>query len=153
MLPNSGSAARHSKANTGETGVGWKGKAALFRRPATWREGRLVSKNEFQKFCLTMKSLKGRIIWGRGQSLHYLPLCADFFLIGWWWGNRAGEWSSSNTVLSLKLPSSTWVGALVPAEELKDIVIYIPWGGTRTLPHYCTVVSWLRLLCFFLLPW
>ena len=37
-------------------------------------------------------------------------------------------------MLSLKLPSSTWVGALVPTEELKDIVVYFPWGGTRTLP-------------------
>ena len=37
-------------------------------------------------------------------------------------------------MLSLRLPSSTWVGALVPAEELKDTVMYIPWGGTRTLP-------------------
>ena len=32
-------------------------------------------------------------------------------------------------MLSLKLLSSTWVGALVPEEELKDIVVYIPWGG------------------------
>ena len=23
-------------------------------------------------------------IWGRGQILCYLPLCADFILIGWW---------------------------------------------------------------------
>ena len=37
-------------------------------------------------------------------------------------------------MLSLKLLSSTWVGALAPAEELKDIVVYIPWGGTKTLP-------------------
>ena len=33
---------------------------------------------------------------------------------------------SRNLVLSLKLPSSTWMGALVPAEELKDTVKYIP---------------------------
>ena len=34
---------------------------------------------------------------------------------------------SRTLVLSLKLPSSTWVGALVPVEELKDVsVMYIP---------------------------
>ena len=41
-------------------------------------------------------------------------------------------------VLSLKLPSSTWVGTLVPVEELRDmcqIVLFIPWGGIRTLIH------------------
>ena len=35
------------------------------------------------------------------------------------------------------IPSSTWVGAIVPA-ELKDmyqIVMYIPWGGTGSLFH------------------
>ena len=47
-------------------------------------------------------------------------------------------------MLSLKLPSSTWVGALVPAEELRDmyqIAMYNPWGGTRTLTHPCTSIS------------
>ena len=32
---------------------------------------------------------------------------------------------SRNLVLSLKLPSSTWVGALVPVEELKDIYMFL----------------------------
>ena len=31
---------------------------------------------------------------------------------------------SRNLVLSWKLPSSAWLGALVPAEELKGIVMY-----------------------------
>ena len=39
-------AARHLKANTQETGVGRKGKFALFRRLATWGEGGLASKNQ-----------------------------------------------------------------------------------------------------------
>ena len=71
----------------------------------------------------------------------------DFLLIGWWWGNRV--------MLSLKLPSSTSVGALVPTEELKGIVMCIPSGGTRILPQGCTIVSWLLLLCFCIppLPW
>ena len=31
----------------------------------------------------------------------------------------------------------------------------IPWGGTKTLPQACTVVSWLLLLCICIpsLPW
>ena len=40
------------------------------------------------------------------------------------------------------------MGALVPTEEIKGIVlyiVYIPWGRTRTLPQGCTVVSWLIL--------
>ena len=36
-------------------------------------------------------------------------------------------------MLSLKLPSSTWLGALVPAEKLKDIVRSLPRGGAGTL--------------------
>ena len=34
-------------------------------------------------------------------------------------------------------------------------ILYIPWGGTRTLPQGCTIVSWLLLpcLCIPFLPW
>ena len=39
---------------------------------------------------------------------------------------------SRNPVFSVKLLSSTWVGAFVPAEDLTDIMC-IPWGGTSTL--------------------
>ena len=45
------------------------------------------------------------------------------------------------SLLSLKLPSSTWEGALVPAEELKNTVICIPWGGTRNPAQGYTIVS------------
>ena len=61
----------------------------------------------------------------------------DFLLIGWW----GTGWCFRNPVLSLKLPASTWVRASVPAEELKGIVMYIPSGGTGTLPQGCTIVS------------
>ena len=90
MLPSSGSAAHCWKANTQETSIGWRENVALFRWLAAWEEGGLMSKNQLQRFCSTMNVLeKGKlIIWGRGQSLHYLPLCANFLLIGWWWGNR-----------------------------------------------------------------
>ena len=49
-------------------------------------------------------------------------------------GELTRQWSR-NLGLSQKSPSSTWAGALVPIEELKDIVMYIPWRGTRTLPQ------------------
>ena len=75
-------------------------------------------------------------IWGEGYRVHDVLLMRS-------------QWGSRNLVLSLKLPSFTWVGALVPVEELKDIVMYIPWWGTRTLPHGCTIVSF----CIPSLPW
>ena len=78
--------------------------------------------------------------------------CVTFF---WLVDGEVTGWCSSNLVLSLKLPSSTWVGALIPEEELKGIVMCIPWGGTRALSQGCTVVSWLFLPRFFIpsLPW
>ena len=67
-----------------------------------------------------------------------------FLLIGCWWGNRAVLQESSVcpwiTILHLCGGHSS--------AELTDIVTYIPWGGTRTLPQGCTNISWLFLLCF-----
>ena len=34
------------------------------------------------------------------------------------------------------------------SEEHQDIVMYIPWGGTRILPQGCNIVYWLFLPCF-----
>ena len=78
--------------------------------------------------------------------------CVTFF---WLAGGEVTGWCSRNlvfTVFSLKLPSSTRVGPLVPTEELKDNIMYIPSGGTRTLPQGC---NWLLLLSFCIssLPW
>ena len=84
-------------------------------------------------------------IWGGAAR------CVAFFsLVG---GEVTGR--ARNLAFSLKLLSSTWMGALVPAEELKDTVMYIPWGGTRTLPQDCTIVSWLLFPCSCIpsLPW
>ena len=56
----------------------------------------------------------------------------------WVAGGEVIGWCSRNLMLSLKLPSSTWVGTVVPVEELRDmcqIVLFIPWGGIRTLIH------------------
>ena len=101
-----------------------------FQKP-TWQWKFLNGEKE-------VKHSRGRR--GEVQSLHYPPLCADFLLISCWWGNRS-------LMLRLTLPSSIWVGALVPAEKLKDSVMHIPWGGTRALTHHCATVSWLRLRC------
>ena len=35
-------------------------------------------------------------------------------------------------------------------KKLKDIVLCIPWGGTRTFPQGCTIVSWLPLPCLWI---
>ena len=87
-----------------------------------------------------MKVFKRRIIWGGGQSLHYLLPCTDFWLVG---GEVTG-WCSQNLVLSLKLPSSTWEGALIPAEELKHILLcrfLEEEPGTCPMLHYCFLIS------------
>ena len=75
----------------------------------------------------------------------------DFLLIGWWRGNREALQESCAqpevTILNLG-------GGFSSAEELNSIVVYIPWGGTRTLPQACTIVSWLLLppFCIRCLP-
>ena len=62
-------------------------------------------------------------IWGEGCRV------CDFFPD--WLVVLTGQ-CSRNPVFSVKLLSSTWVGAFVPAEDLTDIMC-IPWGGTSTL--------------------
>ena len=47
----------------------------------------LMSKTNSQDSAWLWKFLE-RIIWGRGNH-PYLPLCEDFPLLDWWWGNRA----------------------------------------------------------------
>ena len=83
------------------------------------------------------KCLK-RESFGEGVRVSIIFYCVQtfFWLVG---GEVAGRYFR-NLVLSRKLPSSLWVGALVPIEELNDIIIYINWGGTRTLPHGCSIV-------------
>ena len=77
--------------------------------------------------------------------------CVTFL---WLVDSEVRGWCSRNLVFSVKSPSSTWVGALVPT-ELEGVFTYIPSGRTRTLPHGCTSVAWLLLLCFCIpsIPW
>ena len=73
--------------------------------------------------------------------------CVTLF---WLVGGEATEQCSRNLVLSLKLLSSTWVGAPVLQKNSK-ILLYlrISWVGTRTLPQGCTNN---RLFPLFLYP-
>ena len=88
-----------------------------------------------------------------------LDQLVDILLIGWWWGKW--EWSSSTfwfqPVWGLRacrqhtVNFSHLVGVSVSANQLKGIVMCIPWGGTRTLPQGCIIASWLLLPCFHIL--
>ena len=60
LLSNSILAASPFRANAQKISIDQKGKISLFRRPTTWGEGEFVSKNQFQRFCLTMKAFKGK---------------------------------------------------------------------------------------------
>ena len=93
-------------------------------------------------------------IWGKGCSLLTFFWLAGGKLTGWCFGNLNHQPSCSNQsgvymlVVSTESPSFTWVGVLVSAEQLKDmhqIVMYIPWGGTRTL-FYCWTIAFPLLL-------
>ena len=102
------------KVNTWETSVGWKGRIILFSRSAAWGGGKLMSKNQLPRFCLTRSPktcfFKGRLIWRGSQGLLIIHCVHIFFwLID---GEVTGKYSR-NLVLSLKLQSSNWVKAYI----------------------------------------
>ena len=78
--------------------------------------------------------------------------CVSFF---WLVGGEVTGLCSRNPVLSLKWPSSTWVGALVPAEERKDIAIISLEEKPGSSFNCCIIVFCLLPFCFFtpLLSW
>ena len=62
------------------------------------------------------------------------------FLIDWWWS----KWESASSTFWFQLAIYTvnfshLVGVSVSAKELKDIVKYILWRGTKTLPQDFTI--------------
>ena len=77
--------------------------------------------------------------------------CVTFF---WLVSGEITGQGSRTFVLSLKLPSSTGVWALVPA-ELRYIAMYTPRGKTRTSTAALFVlitVAWSPLFCFYISP-
>ena len=93
------------KANTRETSVGWKGNLALFWRPATWGDGRLLAKNQLWSLCSPWKIFKRRIIWVTGQSFLHSP----DWLVG---GKVIGPYPS-NLAWSSALMAGAGLGTLV----------------------------------------
>ena len=73
----------------------------------------------------------------------------DVLLIGWW----GDKWESASSTFWFQLVwglracgqhavnFSHLAGVSVSAKQLKDIVMNIPWWGTRTLPQGCAIVS------------
>lgn len=51
--------------------------------------------------------------------------CMTFF---WLAGDEATRWCSRTLILHWKLPSSSWVGSLVPIGKLRDTLLCIPLG-------------------------
>ena len=68
--------------------------------------------------------------------------CVTFF---WLVGGEITGQCSKNPVLSLKLPSFTWVGSLVSAEELKDIILFCIF--LQEEPRPCPTAELLFLTC------
>ena len=94
---------------------------------------------------LSGKGFLGNVC-GEGCSVH------DFLLIGWWWGNRVVFQESPSSTFwfqpvwgfshSYHLPPG-W-GVLVSVKQLKgmcQIVMYVPWGGTRTLFYFSCLTT------------
>ena len=92
--------------------------------------------------------------------------CGDLMgilLIGGWWG----KWESASSTFWFQqvwglracgqqtVNRSHLVGVSVSAEQLKGIVVCVPWGGNQDLSQGWIIVSWLLLpyLCSPSLPW
>ena len=69
------------------------------------------------------------IIWGECCQV------SDFLPIGWWWGNSG----TPGILLSLKLPSFTWMGASVLTKEFKS--------SLKEEPGPCPIAQLLFLDC------
>ena len=69
----------------------------------------------------------------------------DILLIGKWESASSTFWFQLvldlHTCVQHTVNFSHLVGVLESAKQLKDIVMCIPWWGTRTLPQGCTIVS------------
>ena len=70
-------------------------------------------------------------------------------MVSWWtsWGYQTVISGIKNKTSSIWWGASEGAGGVQFCKKLKDIILCIPWGGTRTRPQSCTVVSSLPLLC------
>ena len=74
----------------------------------------------------------------------------ELFLTGWWWAKNGVPRIS---IISLLVPTSmestclcsAWSFHSPPGRRIQRYVLDCyahPLGGTRTLPHHCTIISW-----------
>lgn len=66
----------------------------------------------------------------------------DFLLIG---GSEVTGQCSRNLLLSLKLPTSPWMGALSSVEKLKDMVMYTLLHTSPVTAASCPPLAWCSL--------
>ena len=132
-----------------ETEFGWSRKKSFIALPGKWEHSGLLP----SKLCIPtqvdlvgsfMAMLKGGVA-DKGQGVCrasgslLMSFCGP-------WGYQivtSLEWRMPHQVVNV------FVGDFGSSEELKDIVMCILWGGTRTLPQGCTIVS----NCFSLSPY
>ena len=119
-----------AKANTWETSVGWK---EMLLYSGGWQHG------EKKDLCPRTNSKVFKGIKGKLTTVNHLRRGSESSLFStadrlfWLVGGKVTGWCSRKLALSLKLPSSSWVGALIPAEELRGTFMCILWGRTWTL--------------------
>lgn len=93
-FPNSGLAAKTSAVRND----------CFIQVTSNLRRGQTRVQKPTLKTLMTMTVFKGRVIWGGGRGLHYLPPCADFLLIELvlrWQGGAPGILVLSRSTLHL----------------------------------------------------
>ena len=142
LLPNSGSAAHNSEANTQETTVDWKWKLALFKRPATEEKADSCPKTNSKDSVWSQKFLKGES-FQEEDRIYYLSLWADFLQIHWWWGNTVmfQESCAQSKVNILPL-----VGGLSSYRRTQRYCYICSLRKNQDPVPCCTMVSWLLSL-------
>ena len=116
----------HSEAKQTEVS-GFGAEKSLSQGPSKENKQLVLKSPELPEGC-QRRVFKGKFVGGEGEGCR---VC-DSLLIGWWWGNRVVFRESQSSaftfqpvwgpvlVLSLRLPSSTWVGTPAPVEEHRD---------------------------------
>ena len=124
----------HTKNNTFFlSSVGYRTQVRVPVACCTWRPDKLKCQSLEQRKVYCRAKQGERVghaqepqtpwwFWGR-SFIGKIWGCVTFF---WLVGGEATGRGSSSLVLSLELASPTWMGALVPEEDLKDIVVYSP---------------------------